>query len=77
MIGPDHRTTQADMGATDDALRVWAPNGSQVAFNAWGTWVVANADGTGEPQPIDRARPQELGRWRAFRMGPVLIGCGG
>jgi Tol biopolymer transport system component len=42
-----------DMGATADALPVWAPNGTQVAYNACGTWVVANADGTGEPQPID------------------------
>ena len=42
-----------DMGATDDALPVWAPNGTQVAYNDCGTWVVSNADGTGEPQPID------------------------
>lgn len=42
-----------DMGATDDALPVWAPNGTQVAYNACGVWVVSNADGTGEPQPID------------------------
>lgn len=30
-----------------------APNGTQVAHNACGVWVVANADGTGEAQPID------------------------
>ena len=42
-----------DMGDTADALPVWAPNGTQVAYNACGVWVVANADGTGEAQPID------------------------
>jgi Tol biopolymer transport system component len=42
-----------DMGGTQDALPVWAPNGTQVAYNACGMWVVANADGTGEPQPGD------------------------
>ena len=42
-----------DMGATGGALPVWAPSGTQVAYNACGTWVVSNADGTGEPQPID------------------------
>jgi len=42
-----------DMGDTADALPVWAPNGPQVAYNACGEWVVANADGTGEPQTID------------------------
>jgi Tol biopolymer transport system component len=44
-----------DMGeiAHRDALPVWAPNGTQVAYNACGVWVVANADGTGEAQPID------------------------
>jgi hypothetical protein len=41
------------MGATGGALPVWAPSGTQVAYNACGTWVVSNADGTGEPQPID------------------------
>lgn len=43
-----------DMGGTQDALPVWAPNGTQVAYDACGVWVVANADGTGEPHPIDR-----------------------
>jgi hypothetical protein len=42
-----------DMGSTQDALPVWAPNGTQVAFNACGVWVVANADGTGQRQRID------------------------
>lgn len=42
-----------EMGDTADALPVWAPNGTQVAYNACGVWVVANADGTGEAQPID------------------------
>ena len=36
-----------------DALPVWAPDGTQVAYNSCGVWVVANADGTGEAQPID------------------------
>lgn len=44
-----------DMGDIADALPVWAPNGTQVAYNDCGTWVVANADGTGEAQPIDEA----------------------
>jgi Tol biopolymer transport system component len=42
-----------DMGDIADALPVWAPTGTQVAYNACGVWVVANADGTGEAQPID------------------------
>jgi Tol biopolymer transport system component len=42
-----------DMAAGGDALPVWAPNGTQVAYNACSAWVVANADGTGDPQPID------------------------
>lgn len=42
-----------DMGDIADALPVWAPNGDQVAYNACGVWVVANADGTGDAQPID------------------------
>lgn len=44
-----------DMGETADALPVWAPNGTQVAYNGCGVWVVANADGTGEAQPINEA----------------------
>jgi Tol biopolymer transport system component len=43
-----------DMGAAGEALPVWAPNGTQVAYNACGTWVASNPDGTGEPQPIDK-----------------------
>jgi hypothetical protein len=42
-----------DMGEIADALPVWAANGTQVAYNACGEWVVANADGTGEARPID------------------------
>jgi Tol biopolymer transport system component len=38
---------------TLDAEPVWAPNG-QVAYNACNRWVVGNADGTGEAQPIDQ-----------------------
>ena len=48
---------RCDMGAVQDAgdaLPVWAPNGTQVAYNACRGWVIANADGTGEAQPIDR-----------------------
>jgi hypothetical protein len=44
-----------DMGEIADALPVWAPNGTQVAYNDRGTWVVANADGSGEAQAIDEA----------------------
>jgi Tol biopolymer transport system component len=36
-----------------DALPVWAPNGTQVAYDRCGSWVVENADGTGDVQPID------------------------
>ena len=39
-------------GREPDALPVWASNGTQVAYNACGVWVVANADGTGEAQPF-------------------------
>jgi hypothetical protein len=35
-----------------DGLPVWA-NGTQIAYNACGRWVVSNADGTGEPQMIN------------------------
>lgn len=38
---------------TLDAEPVWAPNDSQVAYNACNRWVVANADGTAEANPID------------------------
>jgi hypothetical protein len=40
-----------DMGELSDALPAWAPDGTQVAYNACGVWVVANADGTGEANP--------------------------
>jgi hypothetical protein len=42
------------MGENQDALPVWAPNGTQVAYNACGEWVVENADGTGEAERIDK-----------------------
>ncbi|MGB7806728.1 MAG: hypothetical protein WBM72_14130, partial [Actinomycetota bacterium] len=42
-----------DMGENQDALPVWGPNGTRVAYNGCGRWVVENADGTGEVQPID------------------------
>jgi Tol biopolymer transport system component len=41
------------LSAYSDAPPVWAPNGTQVAFKNCDNWAVANADGTGEPQPID------------------------
>ena len=37
---------------SQDTLPVWAPNGTQVAYYGCEGWVVANADGTGEPQPL-------------------------
>jgi WD40-like Beta Propeller Repeat len=43
----------ADCMTNPDALPVWAPNGTQVAYYACGAWVVASADGTDEAQPID------------------------
>jgi hypothetical protein len=46
-----------------DSLPVWAPNGTQVAYFDCGGWVVANADGTGEAQPIDELV------WRSWRSG--------
>jgi Tol biopolymer transport system component len=36
-----------------DALPVWAPNGTQVAYKGCGGWMIENADGTGDAQPID------------------------
>lgn len=39
--------------STIPAMPVCAPNGTQVAHDACGVWVVANPDGTGEPQPVD------------------------
>jgi Tol biopolymer transport system component len=44
-----------DMGFVGDSLPVWAPDGMQVAYNDCGVWVVANADGTGEAQPLGGA----------------------
>jgi hypothetical protein len=46
-----------------DTAPVWAPNGTQVAYNACGAWVVENADGTGEAQPIDELV------WRSWYSG--------
>lgn len=61
-IGPDgsnaikiFESDGCDMGEIADALPVWAPNGTQLAYNDCGTWVVANADGSGEAQAIDEA----------------------
>jgi hypothetical protein len=49
-MDPNH-----DLGFVGDAPPVWVPNGTQVAYNECGVWVVANADGTGEAQPIGGA----------------------
>jgi hypothetical protein len=49
-----------DMGFVGDALPVWAPNGTQVAYNDCGVWVVANADGTGEAQQMGGFAPEDL-----------------
>ena len=36
-----------------DANPVWSPDGTQVAWMSSSHWAMANADGTGEAQPID------------------------
>jgi Tol biopolymer transport system component len=46
--------------AMDDTLPVWAPDGTQVAYNDCGVWVVANADGTGEARPLGGLAPADL-----------------
>ena len=43
-----------------DALPVWAPNGTQIGYHDCSGWVVANADGTGEAQPIGGFAPADL-----------------
>ena len=50
-------------GESADASPVWAPSGTRVAYHACSGWVLANADGTGEAQPID-----ELA-WRSWGGG--------
>lgn len=52
-----------DMGENQDALPFWAPNGTQVAFNGCGSWVVENADGTGDAKPINELV------WRSWYSG--------
>jgi Tol biopolymer transport system component len=52
-----------DSGSTPDGLPVWAPDGTQVAYIACRVWVVANADGTGDAQPIDKLV------WRSWKSG--------
>jgi Tol biopolymer transport system component len=52
-----------DSGNTPDGLPAWSPDGAQVAYIACTVWVVANADGTGEAQPIDKLV------WRSWRSG--------
>ena len=54
--------------ANIDGLPVWAPNGTQVAYNGCGGWVVENADGTGEVQPIDELM------WRSWYSGGLTHG---
>lgn len=47
----------ADLGSCDtlyeDALPVWANDGTRVAYLGCDGWVVENADGTGDVRPID------------------------
>ena len=52
-----------DMGRNQMLFPVWAPNGTQVAYNACGDWVVEDADGSGDPQPIDELL------WRSWYSG--------
>ena len=51
-----------------DTHPVWAPNGTQVAYNACGKWVVGNADGSGEDEPIDQLV------WRSWYSGGLTQG---
>lgn len=51
-----------------DPLPAWAPDGTQVAYNACGVWEVANADGTGEAQPINELL------WRSWYSGGLTEG---
>ena len=46
---------------------VWSPDGERVAFfddadMSYGTWLVANADGTGEPQQITDIEARSWGQ---------------
>ena len=50
-----------EMGFVGDSLPVWSPDGTQVAYNDCGAWVVAGADGTGRAQPLGGA-PSGSGR---------------
>jgi hypothetical protein len=43
-----------------DVHPVWAPSGTQIGYYACGEWVVANADGTGEAQPIGGLAPEDI-----------------
>jgi len=40
--------------AMNDTLPAWTPDGSQIAYNACGSWKTASADGTGDAQPISQ-----------------------
>jgi len=48
----DARSCEALDTQRDDALPVWSPDGTQIGYHGCGEWVVASADGTGEPQPM-------------------------
>ena len=57
-----------EITSVGDALPVWAPNGTQVAYNDCTVWVVANADGTGGAQPIDELT------YRSWAGGGLITG---
>jgi WD40-like Beta Propeller Repeat len=48
----DASTCEGRGKETDDALPVWSPDGTQIGYYGCGEWVVADANGTGEPQPM-------------------------
>jgi dipeptidyl aminopeptidase/acylaminoacyl peptidase len=66
-VAPDgsNRIKVADLGSCDkfyvDALPAWADDGARVAYRGCDGFVVENADGTGDVQPIDQFV------WRSWR----------
>jgi len=46
-------TNSCVKGSAGDPEPVWSPDGTKVGYRACSTLVASNADGTGEPQPID------------------------
>ena len=63
MVEPGQGLSARTAAPPADTAPVWAPNGTQVAYNACGERVVENADGTGEAQPIDELV------WRSWYSG--------